>query len=109
MAAASSKRGEEVPINACRAFTVLISSTRLLRHPLARSDTADAVHRRVTASAVMADGVGVRGTGLTKVAVVDPSSYEEQLQAKLVGLKSMFAEFNPPEVEVFRSAPTHYR
>jgi hypothetical protein len=80
-----------------------------LRHRPSRVDAADAVPRHVKASAVMADGVGVKGTGLTKVAVVDPSSYEEQLHAKIVGLQSMFAEFHLPEVEVFRSAPSHYR
>ncbi|KXZ44369.1 hypothetical protein GPECTOR_68g340 [Gonium pectorale] len=43
------------------------------------------------------------------VTSVDESKYAEQLQSKLAKLRELFAEFSPPEVEVFESPPSHYR
>ncbi len=40
---------------------------------------------------------------------VFPERYEQQLSEKLTRLKQDFADFNLPEVEIFRSAPDHYR
>ncbi|WP_341502795.1 tRNA (uridine(54)-C5)-methyltransferase TrmA [Gallaecimonas sp. GXIMD4217] len=40
---------------------------------------------------------------------VYPEQYDSQLADKVARLKEMFAPFNAPEPEVFRSAPEHYR
>jgi tRNA (uracil-5-)-methyltransferase len=41
--------------------------------------------------------------------VVDPARYEAQLAAKVAALRDQFAALQPPEPEVFRSEPSHYR
>ena len=38
-----------------------------------------------------------------------PERYDELLAEKAAELTQQFAEFNPPELEVFASAPEHYR
>ncbi|GIL59952.1 hypothetical protein Vafri_14608 [Volvox africanus] len=43
------------------------------------------------------------------VTSVDESQYKTQLQEKIKKLKELFCEFNPPELEVFESPPSHYR
>jgi tRNA (uracil-5-)-methyltransferase len=40
---------------------------------------------------------------------LDPALYSSQLEEKRVKLLSLFEKFNTPEVEVFPSAPAHYR
>jgi tRNA (uracil-5-)-methyltransferase len=39
----------------------------------------------------------------------DPARYPEQLTAKQQQLQDLFAEFSPPTLELFASAPEHYR
>lgn len=41
--------------------------------------------------------------------VVDPPRYDQQLAAKRQRVVSQFARFDPPELEVFASPPSHYR
>ncbi|ART80303.1 tRNA (uridine(54)-C5)-methyltransferase TrmA [Oceanisphaera avium] len=41
--------------------------------------------------------------------VVNPSTYQAQLDAKVVQLQQAFAPFNPPSLDVFASEPEHYR
>lgn len=43
------------------------------------------------------------------VPVVDPSRYDEQLEAKRQRIVAQFARFDPPALEVFASPPSHYR
>ncbi|WP_417348195.1 tRNA (uridine(54)-C5)-methyltransferase TrmA [Ferrimonas sp.] len=40
---------------------------------------------------------------------LDPANYEKQLAEKCERMRSMFAPFNAPELEVFPSEPQHYR
>ncbi|GAB4817016.1 hypothetical protein N2152v2_004062 [Parachlorella kessleri] len=40
---------------------------------------------------------------------IEEDKYEAQLQGKVERIRSLFAEFNPPELEPFRSQPKHYR
>jgi len=40
---------------------------------------------------------------------IDTDAYDSQLQAKQSEVQANFAEFNPPQIEVFRSRPEHYR
>lgn len=40
---------------------------------------------------------------------VDPSEYENQLNAKQARMQALFARFNPPEMELFRSPTENYR
>ena len=40
---------------------------------------------------------------------IDTSQYKGQLQDKAAAVRAKFARFSPPELEVFRSAPEHYR
>ena len=40
---------------------------------------------------------------------LNPAYYDQQLEEKRVKLESMFAEFSVSELEVFKSAPSHYR
>lgn len=57
----------------------------------------------------------VAGTGTATqhfsaaLTAIDTSRYEEQLADKAAALRTKFARFSPPELEVFRSAPEHYR
>ena len=37
------------------------------------------------------------------------TAYETQLNAKKSLVEQQFAELNPPQIEVFRSKPKHYR
>lgn len=39
----------------------------------------------------------------------DPTRYPAQLAEKQQQLQQLFAEFSPPDLELFASAPTHYR
>lgn len=41
--------------------------------------------------------------------VVDPHTYQAQLEAKASQLRQAFAPFNPPSLAVFASEPEHYR
>lgn len=41
--------------------------------------------------------------------VVDPHTYQAQLEAKASQLRQAFAAFNPPSLAVFASEPEHYR
>ena len=43
------------------------------------------------------------------LALLDPAHYAAQLDEKRLKLKQIFASFNTPELEVFESAPSHYR
>ncbi|GFR51652.1 hypothetical protein Agub_g14084, partial [Astrephomene gubernaculifera] len=43
------------------------------------------------------------------VTTCDESQYKQQLCVKLEKLRELFKEFDPPEVEVFESPPSHYR
>ncbi|WP_394132874.1 tRNA (uridine(54)-C5)-methyltransferase TrmA [Shewanella maritima] len=43
------------------------------------------------------------------LAAMDPKNYNDQLQHKRVTLEQEFAEFTPPQLEVFASEPEHYR
>ena len=43
------------------------------------------------------------------LAVVKPVLYEQQLQEKAAMIRNEFANFNIPEIELFRSRPEHYR
>jgi tRNA/tmRNA/rRNA uracil-C5-methylase (TrmA/RlmC/RlmD family) len=40
---------------------------------------------------------------------VRPEQYDAQLEAKVARVSGLFAAFDVPEVEVHRSAPSHYR
>ena len=40
---------------------------------------------------------------------IDPSQYDSQLEAKEQRIRNLFAEFNPPPLQAFRSRPEHYR
>lgn len=40
---------------------------------------------------------------------IDEEKYDEQLQAKIERVKKLFAEFQPPELEAYRSPPKNYR
>ncbi len=40
---------------------------------------------------------------------IDTSTYEQQLAAKATWLQELMAPFDAPELELFRSAPEHYR
>jgi tRNA (uracil-5-)-methyltransferase len=40
---------------------------------------------------------------------VDTDAYDAQLAAKRKLVEEQFAEFNPPELEVFQSKPKNYR
>lgn len=40
---------------------------------------------------------------------VDPSQYEEQLEKKTAKIRAQFSNFNMPDIEVFKSKPSHYR
>jgi tRNA (uracil-5-)-methyltransferase len=40
---------------------------------------------------------------------IDVSTYDAQLVAKRELIEAQFAEFSPPELEVFRSSPENYR
>ncbi|MBV7316712.1 tRNA (uridine(54)-C5)-methyltransferase TrmA [Shewanella sp. NIFS-20-20] len=42
-------------------------------------------------------------------AALDPASYQTQLDQKIQQLTADFAEFCPPQVQAFASAPMHYR
>ena len=44
-----------------------------------------------------------------KPANPDPSQYQDQLDQKLLAIKTQFEALPLPEIEVFRSAPLHYR
>lgn len=55
-----------------------------------------------------ADAGDVPGS-LPSIAAVYPEQYEELLQDKLCRLKELFQGFKLPEVEVFRSKPSHFR
>jgi len=41
--------------------------------------------------------------------VIDPTQYESQLATKLTVLEREYLRFNLPNIEVFKSEPTHYR
>lgn len=41
--------------------------------------------------------------------VVNPHTYQAQLEAKVSQLQQTFAPFNPPSLDVFASEPKHYR
>ncbi len=41
--------------------------------------------------------------------VVNPHTYQDQLDAKVAQLQQTFAPFNPPSLDVFASEPEHYR
>ncbi len=41
--------------------------------------------------------------------VVNPHTYQAQLDAKVAQLQQAFAPFNPPSLDVFASEPEHYR
>ncbi|ART82302.1 tRNA (uridine(54)-C5)-methyltransferase TrmA [Oceanisphaera profunda] len=41
--------------------------------------------------------------------VVNPHTYQAQLDAKIAQLQQTFAPFNPPSLDVFASKPEHYR
>ncbi|MGO4999588.1 tRNA (uridine(54)-C5)-methyltransferase TrmA [Oceanisphaera sp. W20_SRM_FM3] len=41
--------------------------------------------------------------------VVNPHTYQAQLEAKVSQLQQAFAPFNPPSLDVFASEPEHYR
>ncbi|NMH66143.1 tRNA (uridine(54)-C5)-methyltransferase TrmA [Shewanella salipaludis] len=43
------------------------------------------------------------------LAAMDPQTYDAQLQQKRIKLEQAFAQFEPPEIEVFASEPAHYR
>lgn len=43
------------------------------------------------------------------IPVVDPDRYGEQLADKCAYVERLFASFEPPEMEVFASPPSHYR
>ncbi len=43
------------------------------------------------------------------LAEVNPALYEQQLHLKTEELKNSFTEYDIPELEIFRSAPDHYR
>ncbi|EPC02513.1 tRNA (uracil-5-)-methyltransferase [Litchfieldella anticariensis FP35 = DSM 16096] len=43
------------------------------------------------------------------VPVVDPSRYDDQLEAKHARLSAQFARFDPPSLEVYSSPASHYR
>jgi len=43
------------------------------------------------------------------LAAMDPNNYDALLQQKRIKLEQAFADFNPPELEVFASKPAHYR
>jgi len=40
---------------------------------------------------------------------IDTTQYEPQLQAKVSKIKAQFSHFDPPDLEIFKSAPSHYR
>ena len=40
---------------------------------------------------------------------IDTSKYEQQLEEKAQRIRTKFAQFKPPQLEVFRSQPSHYR
>ena len=40
---------------------------------------------------------------------IDESKYDAQLAEKKARIDELFAEFRPPQLEVFPSKPTHYR
>ena len=40
---------------------------------------------------------------------IDTAQYEPQLDAKAERIRAQFAQFAPPELEVFRSQPVNYR
>ncbi|KAG2493638.1 hypothetical protein HYH03_008155 [Edaphochlamys debaryana] len=67
----------------------------------------------MAAAAVAVEGPSTAATPAftTPIAVtqIDESQYRPQLDTKLAKLKELFAEFNPPEVEVFESPPSYYR
>lgn len=43
------------------------------------------------------------------ITTVFPEQYDTQLEEKSARMKALFAEFSPPEIEVFRSPVKHYR
>ncbi|PNW88249.1 hypothetical protein CHLRE_01g021150v5 [Chlamydomonas reinhardtii] len=43
------------------------------------------------------------------ITAIDAEDYDGQLDRKLTKLKQLFQEFDPPQLEVFTSPPTHYR
>lgn len=40
---------------------------------------------------------------------IDPNQYEKQLAEKITSVNQQFSDFDMPELEVFESAPMHYR
>ncbi|MFI3246148.1 MAG: tRNA (uridine(54)-C5)-methyltransferase TrmA [Ferrimonas sp.] len=43
------------------------------------------------------------------LSALDPTQYEQQLAQKCERMRALFADHQPPELEVFRSEPQHYR
>ena len=52
------------------------------------------------------DGMAAFTPALTEI---DGASYDAQLEAKAARVREQFAQFNPPQLEVYTSRPQHYR
>lgn len=93
----------------------------MFRHPALHSTLRLAYytcrHNRQTARAALgvmgnfavAAPDGEAGKFTPALTQIDASKYEDQLVEKAQRIRSKFAAFHPPPLEVFRSAPAHYR
>lgn len=106
-----SRRGSQPALRAQQRRTLSRAGSASSAHaaaPMIQQADADAVAAAPAPDAC--DGVPAAGPPASEARAADGcSAYETQLADKVAHVRTLFTDFQLPELEIFRSVPDHYR
>jgi tRNA (Uracil-5-)-methyltransferase len=106
-----SRRGSQPALRAQQRRTLTrVGATSSAHAAAPMTQQADADEVAAAPALDACDGVPAAGPPASEARAADGcSAYETQLAAKVAHVRTLFTDFQLPELDIFRSAPDHYR